>query len=127
MSAVQGTLDDLETSTIVERSSPVKRSYSSDPGSPVDMSRPAEPSPPPQRKKTKLQVPLLQSILTQLPVPPSSIPEPEEETKMESDIWRLFSERACVLPGIGNQNQQLANLLSAAAKLKQVADKAMRK
>ena len=124
VAAVQETLEELEANSIVHRSPSAKRSYSSDLESPMDMSLPVEPSPPP--KKKKLPVPLLQSILTNIPATQPQ-PEPENAGKLESDIWRLFSERAGVLPGLGNQNNQLANLLSAAAKLKQVANKAMRK
>ena len=99
---------------------PPKRAYPSDLDSPVDMR--LESDEPTHPKQNKLAVPLLQSILTQLPL--TTQQQNPRDKEQNSDIWGLFGLNTGGLAGLG-ANSNLANLLSAAAKLKQVADKAM--
>jgi len=99
---------------------PPKRAYSSDLDSPVDMR--LESDEPTHPKQNKLAVLLLQSILTQLPL--TTQQQNPRDKEQNSDIWGLFGLNTGGLAGLG-ANSNLANLLSAAAKLKQVADKAM--
>ena len=124
------------------RTSLLKRDYLSAADSPLDMRLSSEaqdddelPAPPPS-KQTKLaaSVPLLHSILTQLPFAaaasggqPTAAASPIN--REQQDIWGLFGLKPAGLTGLSalGPNNNLANILSAAAKLKQVADKAMGK
>ena len=123
------------------RTSLLKRDYLSAADSPLDMRLSSEaqdddePPAPPPSKQTKLaaSVPLLHSILTQLPFaaaaggPPTAAASPIN--REQQDIWGLFGLKPAGLTGLSalGPNNNLANILSAAAKLKQVADKAMGK
>jgi hypothetical protein len=120
--------------------------------SPVDMSqrrpdetRTEEPeevaaaSPPPMKRArlAAAAVPMLHSLLSQLPLQPQQLAqsgksEPGSLKLEEGEEWgEAWEQRLGMAGGLGgllhNPNHQLANLLTAAAKLKQVAEKAMRK
>jgi hypothetical protein len=97
-------------------------------------------SPPPLKRPrlTAANVPMLHSILSHLPLkPPQQQLAGEsaagglkvEEGEWGSEMWEQ-QQRLGSMTGLSsllqNPNQQLASLLTAAAKLKQVAEKAMR-
>ena len=92
-------------------------------------------SPPPTKRPrlTAASVPMLHSILSQLPLKPPAQQEqqPEGGIKVEEGEWGDTWEQRLGMSGLSSllqsPNHQLASLLTAAAKLKQVAEKAMRK
>lgn len=126
--------DEEETSPAPIPGAGLKRSLSCEPESPVDMTQRAEVGTPPL-KQSRVGVPLLHSILTQLPLPLNiNNSKLEAPAGQDGDLWRIFGDSslganigANLGANLGASQHQLVNLLSAAAKLKQVADKAMRK
>ena len=137
VSAIEDALDEVEE---LPPPAPVKRARDEDEPSAED--QPASPAVP--AKRNKIGLPLLHSILTQLPLHPQLPYQPqlplhplplqpqppereEEEGGTGPEGWASFLGEAEAGEVNSTAQNQLVSLLSAAAKLKQVADRAMRK